>query len=57
MLIDLALCILLTSQAMFLSVEGEQKVIFHIKELGPPVITTPRRARLGTIKRRQTNIE
>jgi len=28
MLIDLTLYILLTSQAIFLSVEGEQKVIF-----------------------------
>ena len=51
--IDLTLYILLTSQVAFLSFEGEQKVIFYIKELGPAVITTPRRARLGTIKRRQ----
>ena len=38
MLIDLTLYILLTSQVTFLSFEGEQKVVFYIKELGPVVI-------------------
>ena len=54
--IDLTLYIyiLLTSQATFLSFEGEQKVFFlKIKELGPAVITTPRRAQLDIIKRRK----
>ena len=51
--IDLTLYILLTSQVTFLSFEGEQKVIFYIKVLGPAVIIKPQEARLGTIKRRQ----
>ena len=43
-----ALCIILISQAAFLSLEeGENNIISQIKEAGPAVVATPRRAWLG----------